>query len=282
MPDLALDLLDVQGDKTYIDGTLGGAGHSKLILSKLSPKGKLISFDKDLEAISRQKNFKAENWTLVKDDFKNIFGYCHKHQIKINGGILLDLGLSSIQLDDLTRGFSFDSEYELDMRLDRSESLSASEVINKYQERTVADILFNYGEETKSRQIAKLIVQSRPFHSCKDLADLIKKYFAKSSQGKTFRIHPATKTFQALRIFVNSELKVLEEFLNLDFDILEPGARIVIIAFHSLEDRIVKNAFRKLDRVKILTRKPLIANDNELQSNPRARSAKLRAIEILC
>ena len=284
MPQEVLSLFNLRTGLNYIDGTTGGAGHSRMILDILGDSGHLYSFDQDEEVINRLLGHSLKNWTLVNENFSEIYNYCKENQIEINGGILLDLGLSSIQLDDPERALNFDSEYEPDMRLDRRLSLTASQVINKYQEKVLADIIYQYGEENKSRQVAKAIVGARPIRSCRQLAELIKGLFIKSAHGKTFRIHPATKTFQALRIFVNRELDVLEKVLKPDLEVLKPGSIIVVISFHSLEDRIVKNAFRSLKaagKAKILTPKPLIASEEEITENPRSRSAKLRAIEIL-
>ncbi len=280
-----ISLLEIKPGQVYIDGTLGGAGHSKLILEKLQGQGKLYSFDQDGEVIDRLKNeAKAySNWTLVHDNFAEIYNYCQQHTIEITGGILLDLGLSSIQLDDPNRGFSFQHDSKLDMRLNPDAELSADDVINSYNETELADLIYKYGEERKSRQIAATIIKNRPIHSTLKLGELIKTIYARGSNGKTFRIHPATQSFQALRIYINRELEVLEEILELDFTVLKPGAIIAIISFHSLEDRIVKNAFRKYAKegqLEILTKKPIIASEEECKLNPRSRSAKLRVARV--
>ena len=284
MPEETLDLLNVKPGLVYIDGTLGAAGHSKLILEKLKGTGHLYSFDQDAEAIELQKKdaMKYKNWTLVHKNFAEIYEYCKEKKIKITGGILLDLGLSSIQLDNRDRGFSFHSETALDMRLDPSQELMAENIVNQYKEKEIADIIYKFGEERRSREIAKIIVSKRPFHSCKELGDLIKNIYARKANGKTFRIHPATKTFQALRIAVNNELNVLEKVLDFNPEFYEEGARIVVISFHSLEDRIVKKIFKaSKHKLKILTKKPLIASEKETKINPRSRSAKLRAGVII-
>lgn len=273
-----LEYLDPKPGKIYIDGTLGGGGHSRLILEQLKNQGHLYSFDQDREVINRiaAEAKSHNNWTLVHRNFEEIKNYCQENNIKITGGVLLDLGLSSIQLDDPNRGFNFDSEAALDMRLNPDADLTAAEVINHYQEAAIADILYHYGEERKSRQLAKLIISKRPFHSCNSLADAIKSFSAKRSDGKTFRIHPATKTFQALRIYINRELEVLKNILQELPEVMEVDARIVVISFHSLEDRIVKHAFKRPE-LQILTKKPLQASETETKDNPRSRSAKLRA-----
>ncbi len=281
-----LEHLAIEPNKTYFDGTLGAAGHSKAILEKLNKKGKLVSFDQDpavIEKIASEKH--NDNWILENRNFQEIWDYCYENQFKIDGGILLDLGLSSIQLDDPERGFSFHAETALDMRMDTKLDLDAHDVINTFSEKEMADILFTYAEERRSRVIAKSIMENRPINTCKELAEIIKRIYVKSSSRKTtFKTHPATKSFQALRIYVNKELEVLENVLDFNFDCLEPGARIAVISFHSLEDRIVKNAFRNYKqegKVKIITKKPLTATDEEFEVNARSRSAKLRVCEVI-
>jgi 16S rRNA (cytosine1402-N4)-methyltransferase len=289
MPAEVIEHLNIRPGLVYVDGTLGGAGHSSMILDKLRDTGHLYSFDQDQSAISlhQEKADSLNNWTLVNENFAEINNYFLQEQIKISGGLLLDLGLSSIQLDNPERGFSFNSESELDMRLNPTGDLRAEDIVNKYKEKELADIIYQFGEERRSREIAREIVAKRPFHTCKELGDLIKNIYARRSKGKTFKVHPATKTFQALRIAVNMELDVLERVLNLDPDVFEEGARIVVISFHSLEDRIVKNIFRNYRQVingiklEILTKKPLTAKEEELEHNIRSRSAKLRAA-IVC
>ena len=285
--DEVIEHLNINPEKLYIDGTCGAAGHSQGILEKLNNNGKLLSFDHDEAVIQRISKLadSKDNWSLVHSNFRNIWNYAKEEDLKINGGILLDLGLSSIQLDDPERGFSFNADTRLDMRMDTDLEMDAHDVINKVSEKELAEILFIYGEERKSRLIAKLVCQNRPINTCQELADLIKSIYAKTSSRKvSFKIHPATKTFQALRIYVNQELEALKEFLELDFSCLEAGTRIAIISFHSLEDRMVKNVFRELkqeDKLKIISKKPLIAQEQELEANPRSRSAKLRIAEVL-
>lgn len=294
LPILAPEIIEALAPgpgKIYIDGTTGGAGHSKMILEH-KPEH-LYSFDQDLEVIKRLQGDcdvglrppHNDRWTLVHNNFKDIWSYCREKQIKINGGILLDLGLSSIQLDDPRRGFSFQQDCLLDMRMNQNQSLTAADVVNQYNEKDLADLIYQYGEERKSRQIAAAIVKNRPFDTSAKLADLIKVIYARGSSGKTFRIHPATRSFQALRIEVNQELAALEEFLELDFTVLEPGAVLAIISFHSLEDRIVKNAFKKFaseGKLELICKKPITASEEEIQNNPRSRSAKLRLARINC
>lgn len=285
LADEVLEYLDVQPNKIYFDGTLGAGGHSKLILEKLQNTGHLYSWDQDSSAINQIENSNYSNWTLINDNFENINKFCRNNRIKITGGVLLDLGFSSIQMDNPARGLSFQGDGPLDMRLNPEGDLEAADIINKYREKDLANLIYKYGEEHHSRQIAQAIIKSRPLKSTKELAELIKGVYIKLSRGKTFKIHPATKTFQALRIAVNRELEVLEKFLNLDPEVFEPGARIVIISFHSLEDRIIKNQFRKLAKeshtLRILTNKPICPTENEINSNPRSRSAKLRAAMLI-
>ncbi len=271
-----IDYLQPEAGKIYFDGTLGGGGHSSLILEHGVKH--LYSFDQDKNVIESFSHKQVEDWTIVHDNFVNIASYCKEHNIKIDGGVLLDLGYSSIQMDNMARGFSFNSEASLDMRLNPDADLSADDVINYYSEKEIADILFELGEERKSRLIAKKILESRPLKTCRELADLIKIVYVRGAQGKTFKIHPATKSFQALRIFVNKELTVLEDCLKGLMEVMEPGAIAAIISFHSLEDRITKNFFRdgKNTSWEILTKKPIQASAEELEENPRARSAKLR------
>jgi 16S rRNA (cytosine1402-N4)-methyltransferase len=247
MPVETLDLLNVQSGKVYIDATCGAAGHSKLILDKLASTGQLFSFDQDKEVIARHEKeaLKHTNWTLVHSNFENIYNYCLENSLKIDGGVLFDLGLSSIQLDDPSRGLSFNSNHKLDMRLDPDLEFSAYDVVNDYPADKLADIIYKYGEERLSRQIASEIERTRPLETCKELAELIKRVYVRR-YSKTFKSNPATKTFQALRIHVNRELEVLENVLASLSKILLPGARIVIISFHSLEDRVTKHVLKEL------------------------------------
>jgi len=192
-------------------------------------------------------------------------------------GVLADIGISSMMVDDPSRGFSFMREGPLDMRMDRNQAMTASDVVNTYAEKAIADIIYNFGEERRSRPIARSIVRSRPLHTTTDLVRAIERV----SGGKRYgQIHPATRTFQGLRIYVNDELTSLEEFIDSSMAVLRPGGRLVVIAFHSLEDRIVKQRFRAATATgRVLTKKVVTAGDEEVQRNPRARSAKLRAWE---
>lgn len=291
MPKEVLNYLNIKPDKVYFDCTLGAAGHSQLILSKLSNKGRLYSFDQDKKVIEKHKvleakvnaKAKSEKWILVNDNFVSVKDFCIENKIKITGGILLDLGISSIQLDDPERGFSYLYDSELDMRMNQEATLSAYDVINTFKETELANIFYNYAEERLSRQIAERIINERPINSCSELASLVKDVYWRRYH-KHSKAHPATKVFQALRIYVNKELEVLETLLESLPDVLEDGATVVIISFHSLEDRIVKQFLKKsTDKYKfeLCFKKPLCASEEELKENSRSRSAKLRAARFI-
>lgn len=281
MPNETLSELKVQKDLIYFDCTLGAAGHSKMILEKLNGTGHLYSFDQDKNVINQhQEEAKSiPNWTLVHSNFEEIPKFCKEQNIKITGAILMDLGLSSIQLDDPERGFSYQHETKLDMRMDTDIEISAYEVINQFKEKEIANILYTYAEERLSRQIASKIIESRPIETSQELADLIKDIYWRRYHKKS-KTHPATKCFQALRIYINRELEVLENLLNSIPEILEEEARVVIISFHSLEDRIAKLFFKKKDdnyNFELPFKKPLEATREEYKKNSRSRCAKLRA-----
>ena len=195
---------------------------------------------------------------------------------KITGGVLLDLGVSSLQFDDLSRGFSFKSNEVLDMRMDKTQELTAAYVVNNYNKIKLSDLIYKYGEERYSRRIAENIAKNRPIKTASKLAEIILK---SCPVGRKYKIHPATRTFQAIRIEVNKELENLEQFLCFIPELLEAGSRLIVISFHSLEDRIVKNYFKKNNELKILTKKPVTPSETEIKTNPRSRSAKLRAYE---
>jgi 16S rRNA (cytosine1402-N4)-methyltransferase len=260
----------------YLDATVGGGGHSKLILASFLDL-KVTAIDRDEMAIAASKqrleqyNDRIKFWQGNYADFtpeKASFD-----------GIIADLGVSSPQLDLAERGFSFKYNANLDMRMDRSQSLCAATIVNYWNEVDLANIFYKYGEERLSRRIARQIVQKRPLKTTTELAELVAQcYPPKTRYG---RIHPATRVFQGLRIAVNQELDSLETFLDRAIDWLKPNGRMVIISFHSLEDRIVKYKFRNDDRLKIITKKPLTPQTEEENSNPRARSAKLRVAERL-
>lgn len=266
--------LQVNAGGRYLDATVGGAGHSLLIL-QAAPAVELVALDQDLQALAAAEARLAEFSNRVTYHHSN-FSQFEPGELRFDG-ILADIGVSSTQLDQSDRGFSFRHEAPLDMRMDSTQALTAEEIVNHWDEKTLADTIYEYGEERLSRRIARQIVEKRPFGTTTELAGAIAHaYPAKARHG---RIHPATRTFQALRIAVNSELKVLEEFLAKAPDWLAPGGRLAIISFHSLEDRIVKYAFRGDARLDIVTKKPIVATREEVRENKRSRSAKLRVAE---
>ena len=291
--------LNIKKDGIYVDGTLGGAGHSKEILKSLSEKGLLIGIDRDEEAINAAKQ-NLEKFKNVKyihgnhDDIKEILENLDIDKVD---GILLDLGVSSYQLDERNRGFSYLGENELDMRMDKSQALTAKTVVNTYKEEDLANIIYEYGEEKFSRTIARNICKYRKqkeIETTKELVEIIEKSIPKSKQISG---HPAKKTFQAIRIEVNNEIKPLEKTVAECIDVLKPQGRLCIITFHSLEDRAVKNAFNKAKGIctcpkdlpycvcgakelgNIVNRKPIIASNKEQEENTRSKSAKLRIFE---
>ena len=258
----------------YLDATVGGGGHSRLILSA-APDVRVTAVDRDDQAIAAAKNQLAEYGDRVEFLQVNFAEY-EPTNVLFNG-IVADLGVSSAHLDLAERGFSFRNPAALDMRMDRRQSLTAAEVINYWDETELADIFFKYGEERLSRRIARRVVEQRPFHTTTQLADAIARCVPR--QYRYGRIHPATRVFQALRIVVNEELTSLETFLNRAPNWLYPGGRIGIISFHSLEDRLVKNALRSSPILRVVTKKPITAQEDEIEQNPRSRSAKLRIAE---
>ena len=293
--------LKIKEDGIYVDGTLGGAGHSKEILKRLSSKGMLIGIDRDEEALKAAKeNLKQySNVKYVHGNHDEIEEILKKLNIEKVDGILLDLGVSSYQLDERNRGFSYLGNNELDMRMDKTQELTAEYVVNNYKEEELADIIYQYGEERFSRQIAKNICEIRKnqkIETTKQLVEIIEKSIPKSKQKDG---HPAKRTFQAIRIEVNNEIKPLYNTVMDCIDCLKPQGRLCIITFHSLEDRAVKNAM--LDAKgkcicpsdlpycmcgakslgKIITRKPIVASLEEQEQNSRSKSAKLRIAEKL-
>jgi len=279
-----LALLQVVPNGNYVDGTLGLGGHAEAILQKASPEGRLLGIDRDqralVQATERLKGFGSrfipEHGTYDQTSF-----LLKRHGIQSVRGMLLDLGVSSLQLEDASRGFSFLKNSALDMRMDLEEEVTARELLNDLPEKKLEAIFREYGEERFSKRIARLIVNSRaksPIETTSELAQIVSRAVPFSK-----KIHPATRVFQALRIAVNRELSILEAFLAKPPDFLQKEGVLAIISFHSLEDRIVKRAFRSfatsLGNYRILTKKPWTAERQELASNPRARSAKLRAIQ---
>ena len=291
--------LKIKPDGIYVDGTLGGAGHSKEIVKKLSNDGLLIGIDRDEEALQAAKeNLKTFlNVTYVHDNHDNIKNILDQLNIDKVNGILLDLGVSSYQLDERNRGFSYLGENVLDMRMDKTQKLTAEIVINQYEEQELARIIYEYGEERFSRQIARNICKAREerqIKTTKELVDIIEKSIPKSKQNDG---HPAKRTFQAIRIEVNDEIKPLYQTIRDCIDCLATGGRLCVITFHSLEDRAVKNAFIEAKGKctcpsdlpycvcgakslgKIITKKPITATEEELKENSRSKSAKLRIFE---
>lgn len=282
-----IDNLQINPDATYIDGTLGAGGHSSLILAKLSKNGRLFSFDQDQSAIDLVQATKSgsDNWTLVHRNFSQLDEFYAEQKsinpdFKIDGGLALDLGVSSMQFDQQERGFSFNKEAALDMRMDKEQDFTAEDFVNGYSEKDIADVLFQYGDERLSRQIATEILRHRPIKTTLQLAELIKKVYARKSKGKTFKIHPATRSFQAIRVFVNDELDALAKVLNLAPAILEQNAIVAVLSFQSQEDRLVKKLFRDHPAYELITRKPIEASEEEIIANPRARSVKMRVARI--
>lgn len=263
-----------ENPKHYLDATVGGGGHSALLLQS-SERVSVTVLDQDRVALEAAMQNLAPFGDRVAFHHTN-FAAFDPGTVRFDG-ILADIGVSSAQLDTPDRGFSFRNEAPLDMRMNQHQSLCAADIVNHWDETELANLIFEYGEERLSRRIARKIVENRPFQTTTELAEAIagcvpKKY-------RYGRIHPATRTFQALRIAVNAELDSLQTFLDRAPTWLVPGGRLVLISFHSLEDRIIKYAFRNSDRLKVITKKPLVATDAEVQENPRARSAKLRVAE---
>lgn len=254
----------------YLDATVGGGGHSRLILESAADV-RLTAIDRDEDALAAAQKYLAE-YGRVQFSLSNFAAY----QFTSNtfDGILADLGVSSYHLDRPERGFSFRHTADLDMRMDKRQPLTAADVINEWDEGELAEIFFKYGEERLSRRIARRIVEKRPLHTTTQLAEAIAT--SVPPKYRYGRIHPATRVFQALRIVVNDELKSLETFLEKAPNALVPGGRIAIISFHSLEDRLVKHSFRNSALLQVLTKKPITAQEEEIASNPRSRSAKLR------
>ena len=299
--DETIDGLDIKPDGIYVDGTLGGGGHSYEILKRLSPKGRLIGIDQDGEALKaageRLKEFENQT-TLVRSNYCEIDKVLKELNVEKVDGILLDIGVSSYQLDNLERGFSYKSDAPLDMRMDTRQELTAADVVNTYSENELFKIIKDYGEDKFAKNIAKHIVLARkekPLETTKELSEVIIRAIPMKVQAKGG--HPAKKTFQAIRIEVNQELTVLKESIDKMIDLLKPNGRICIITFHSLEDRIVKTKFRenenpctcppnfpvcvcgKKSKGKVITRKPIIPSEDEIEENKRAKSSKLRIFE---
>lgn len=263
--------LAVQSGGHYLDATVGGGGHSALILAA-ADQVRLSAIDQDETAIAAAKAKLGDRVTFYHENFSEFDPGDTRFD-----GILADLGVSSVHLDVADRGFSFRQEAALDMRMDRRQELTAAEIVNHWEESKLADIFYTYGEERLSRRIAKRIVEQRPFKTTTELAEAIAHSVPK--QYRYGRIHPATRVFQGLRIAVNRELEVLETLIAKAPMWLKPGGRIAIISFHSLEDRIVKHRLKESELLTVLTKKPIIAQEDEIRENVRSRSAKLRIAE---
>ena len=282
----AIEFLNLREGATVVDCTLGMGGHSAEILRRLGPQGRLIAFDRDPEALSLVKvrlarilnelGSRAPAIRLIGEAFSTAAEHVEPASID---GLLADFGVSSLQLDEARRGFSFMADGPLDMRMDTRTGPTAEQVVNEANERELADLIYEYGEERRSRRIARAIVRGRPIATTGQLARLVAQAAPAMKQD---RIHPATRTFQALRIHVNRELDEIRALLEAAPKLLKPSGRLVVISFHSLEDRLVKDSLRDGARQgiwEVLTKKPVTAGEEEMERNPRARSAKLRAAE---
>jgi len=282
----AIDFLAVRRGGTYVDATLGLGGHSFEIAKLLGREGRLIGFDKDPAALERARQKLSDPPAELKDDWPEI-RYEHGSFARLGevlgpgsiDGLLADLGVSSLQLEDASRGFSFQADGPSDMRMNPKVGESAEQVVNRIGEKELADVIYEFGEERRSRRIARAIVRARPIRSTRHLVEVVS---AAARPMKHERIHPATRTFQAIRIFVNRELDDVRALLQSAPTALRKQGRMVVISFHSLEDRIVKDAMRDgahHGQYELLTKKPLTATEEEIERNPRSRSAKLRAAE---
>ena len=296
--DEVIEGLQVQQGSYFVDCNVGLGGHSAAILEKISPSGRLLGIDADPEAIriSRDRlGDYGEAVTLVNDNFVNLEAICRRYHFHPVDGILFDLGVSSLQLDTAERGFSFHLDAPLNMRFDPGQGLTASDIVNSFSEQELVKLIAEYGEERHSRRIARLIVQNRPIATTVELASLVEQ----ASGGKRTKIHPATRTFMALRIAVNNELQNLEPALTQTLNLLRPGGRLAVISYHSLEDRIAKQFMRcaassclcppgtvtcrcgHVPTLRLISRKVIKPTSLETESNPRSRSAKLRIAERL-
>jgi 16S rRNA (cytosine1402-N4)-methyltransferase len=271
----AIDALAIVPDGTYVDATFGAGGHARLILERLGPHGRAIAFDADPLASSLAPE--DPRLTLIHANFRALASELAERSISAIDGILYDLGVSSMQFDDGSRGFSFREDAPLDMRLDPTQGETAAEFIASHDEEDLANAIFEYGDERASRRIARALKMKLP-ETTGELAAIVAGVV--HVRGKRERIHPATRTFQALRIAVNDELGALRASLDAAADAVRPGGRIAVISFHSLEDRIVKLFFRDDERLARVTRKPIVPSEDEVRSNPRSRSAKLRIASV--
>ena len=293
----SIDGLNIKKDGIYVDATMGYGGHTKAILELLD-NGKLYSFDQDIDAINYVKQIiNDNNLNIIYSNFVNMKQKLKEYGIDKVDGIIFDLGVSSPQIDNASRGFSFMNESILDMRMDLNSNFSALDVVNSYSFENLIDIFFRYGEESMSKKIAKYIVDNRKLGEIKTTKQLVDVIYKAVGANYFNKFHPERKIFQAIRIEVNKELMVLEQVLPDAIDLLNKGGRISVITFHSLEDRIVKQLFKKesevnefyrgmpeipenyMPRIKIVNKKPIVAQDIELKENSRSKSAKLRIIE---
>jgi 16S rRNA (cytosine1402-N4)-methyltransferase len=286
----AIDLLRVRKNGTYVDCTVGLGGHAEGIVRRLGPEGRLIGFDRDPEALDLAKmrlarvvnelGSEAPQVTLLSEAFSSIAEHVQPGSLD---GLLADFGVSSLQFDEARRGFSFQADGPLDMRMDTRQGPTAEQVVNEEDERELANLIYEYGEERRSRRIARAIVRGRPVTTTGQLARIVASAVpSMKGASRHERIHPATRTFQALRIFVNRELDEIRALFEAAPMLLKPSARLVVISFHSLEDRIAKDSLREGAQKgiwEILTKKPVTASEEEIERNPRSRSAKLRAGE---
>ena len=305
LPDETIKYLNIEKDGKYIDCTAGGGGHSSMILSQLGRKGLLIAIDRDADAVrateERLKSVKTNGkYIVLKDNFLNIDKIIEENVPEGVDGILMDLGVSSHQLDKAERGFSYHDDAPLDMRMDTDENITAYDVVNTYTKEKLAQVIGRYGEEKHAGRIASAIVHKRketPITTTTELAEIIKAAYPPKERfrGK----HPARKTFQAIRIEVNKELEILEEAVTKAANALKPGGRLAVISFHSLEDRIIKIAFstlenpcicppyfpvcvcKRVSRHKVISKKPILPTNAEIDNNRRSRSSKLRIIECI-
>jgi len=296
----SIELLRPRPGNVFIDCTLGAGGHARLILERIAPNGRLLAVDRDAAAVEAARAALADvdpPPTFVQGDFGDLARLAQEAGVTAAHGVLFDLGVSSVQLDDPERGFSFRHDGPLDMRMDRQGRVSAARVVNELPERELAAVIRHLGEERWAVRVAKFVVARRPLHSTRELAGAVEAAIPRAAWPAD--IHPATRTFQAIRMHVNDELGALERGLRGALEVVRPGGRIAVIAFHSLEDRLVKSFFLAESRdcqcppeqpvctcghrasVRILTRKPVRPSDEEVAANPRSRSARLRVAEKL-
>ncbi|QDT68113.1 Ribosomal RNA small subunit methyltransferase H [Planctomycetes bacterium MalM25] len=280
MPDECVEQLNPRPGAIVLDGTLGGGGHTRLLAERVAPDGRVIAVDRDPAAVqAAEESLRGLPVAVACSTYADAPEVLAEIGVDRIEGALLDLGLSSDQLEDRERGFSFHADGPIDLRFDPTEGKSAARLLSRVSADHLADLIYKFGEERCSRRIARAIVEARratPIETATQLADIVRRAVPRNYDP---RIDPATRTFQALRIAVNGELEHLETALRRLPEVLAPGGRLAIISFHSLEDRLVKNAFRDDPRLEPLTRKPLIPTDAEVASNPRSRSAKLRVAE---